>query len=93
MNIPKTNFLVKIAVLAVIIFFISSAIKLRAQLDSLIAQKEQLETEIAELGDDIEKIQIRLEAPMTVENIEKIARETLGYRDPDEIIFYNDWVD
>ena len=49
MNTPKANFLVKIAVLAVIIFFISSAIKLRAQLDSLIAQKEQLELEIAEL--------------------------------------------
>ena len=48
---------------------------------------------IAELGDNIEKLNIRIETPMTVENIEKIARETLGYRDPDEIIFYNDLAD
>ncbi|MBP3387028.1 MAG: septum formation initiator family protein [Clostridia bacterium] len=93
MNTPKTNVLVKIAVLAVIVFFISSAIKLRTQLDSLIDQKQQLEIEIAELGDNIEKLNIRIETPMTVENIEKIARETLGYRDPDEIIFYNDLAD
>ena len=85
--------MVKIAVLAVIVFFISSAIKLRTQLDSLIDQKQQLEIEIAELGDNIEKLNIRIETPMTVENIEKIARETLGYRDPDEIIFYNDLAD
>ena len=89
----KTNIFVKVAVFVVIVFFISSAVSLRAQLDSLIDQKETLQTEIAELVNDIEKIQIRLETPMTVENIEKIARETLGYRDPDEIIFYNDWAD
>lgn len=89
----KTNIFVKVAVFVVIVFFISSAVSLRAQLDSLIEQKETLQTEIAELVNDIEKIQIRLETPMTVENIEKIARETLGYRDPDEIIFYNDWAD
>ena len=89
----KTNIFVKAAVFVVIVFFISSAVKLRAQLDTLIEQKEALQTEIAELGNNIEKINIRLETPMTVENIEKIARETLGYRDPDEIIFYNDWAD
>ena len=86
----KTNIFVKVAVVVVIIFFISSALSLRSQLDSLIKQKETLQNEIDELNDEIEKINIRLETPMTVENIEKIARETLGYRDPDEIIFYND---
>ncbi len=93
MKAYRTNIFVKIAVVVVIVFFITSAVNLRSQLDSLISQKEALQEQIDELGNEIEKISIRLETPLTVENIEKIARETLGYRDPDEIIFYNDWTD
>ena len=93
MKAYRTNIFVKIAVVVVIVFFITSAVNLRSQLDSLISQKEALQEQIDELGNEIEKISIRLETPLTVENIEKIARETHGYRDPDEIIFYNDWTD
>ena len=93
MKAYRTNIFVKIAVVVVIVFFITSAVNLRSQLDSLISQKEALQEQIDELGNEIEKISIRLETPLTVKNIEKIARETLGYRDPDEIIFYNDWTD
>ena len=93
MKAYRTNIFVKIAVVVVIVFFITSAVNLRSQLDSLINQKEALQEQIDELGNENEKISIRLETPLTVENIEKIARETLGYRDPDERIFYNDWTD
>ena len=87
MKAYRTNIFVKIAVVVVIVFFITSAVNLRSQLDSLISQKEALQEQIDELGNEIEKISIRLETPLTVENIEKIARETLGYRDPDEFYF------
>lgn len=89
----RTNFFVKIALVAVIVFFIISAVDLRNRLDSLNREKETLMADIIELYDDIEMINIRLEVPMTMENIEKIAREELGYRDTDERIFYNDWAD
>ncbi|MFR5863840.1 MAG: hypothetical protein ACLUFV_00755 [Acutalibacteraceae bacterium] len=34
-----------------------------------------------------------LDAPITDEYIRRIAREKLNYRDPDEILFYNDLAD
>ena len=47
----------------------------------------------AVLEDRLIYMQLRLDAPITDEYIRRIAREKLNYRDPDEILFYNDLAD
>ena len=38
---------------------------------------------------DLRELNIRLNTPLTDEYIERIAKEKLGYRRPNEIIFYS----
>ena len=52
-----------------------------------------LEQQISDINDSIEEIQLRLETPLTLDYIEKVARELYDYRDSDEIIFYNNIAD
>ncbi|HPE95126.1 MAG TPA: septum formation initiator family protein [Bacillota bacterium] len=90
MGSVKTNIFVRLAVVAVVLFFIITVIDLRSQLNSLKDEKERLETTVIKLNDNIEEINAELDTPLTDEYIEKIARELYDYRDADEIIFYND---
>ena len=55
--------------------------------------RESLVEELAVLEDRLIYMQLRLDAPITDEYIRRIAREKLNYRDPDEILFYNDLAD
>ena len=54
---------------------------------------EIMAKELAVLEDRLIYMQLRLDAPITDEYIRRIAREKLNYRDPDEILFYNDLAD
>ena len=63
------------------------------RLGELRESKAQLEEEIAVLEDRLIYMQLRLDEPVTDEYIRRIAREKLNYRDPDEILFYNDLAD
>lgn len=89
----KTNIFVKVAVVVVVVFFVFTIINLRAQLNELEKQKELLQVQVEDLNDSIEEINLRLSAPLTLDTIEKVAREMYDYRDSDEIIFYNDIAD
>lgn len=90
MTSVKTNIFVRLAVVAVVLFFMITIIDLRSQLNDLKDEKENLEATVVELNDNIEEINAELNTPLTDEYIEKIARELYDYRDADEIIFYND---
>lgn len=89
----RTNIFVRLAIVAVAAFFCISIINLRSELDALNEEKLLLEQQISDINDSIEEIQLRLETPLTLDYIEKVARELYDYRDSDEIIFYNNIAD
>ena len=57
--------------------------ELRGELDARI-EKAQL------IQDNIDELELRIAAPIDEEYIERVARDQLGYRKPNEIIFVND---
>lgn len=89
----RSNIFVKIAILAVIIFFVVSIFNMQVKLSDLKAQKEKAESSIKSIKNNIDEINERLATPQTDDYIRKIAREKFGYYDIDEIIFYNDLTD
>ena len=84
----RANIIVRLAVLCVAVFLVFSAVNMQFRLSELREDKAQLEEELAVLEDRLIYMQLRLDAP-----IRRIAREKLNYRDPDEILFYNDLAD
>ena len=89
----RANIIVRLAVLCVAVFLVFSAVNMQFRLSELREDKAQLEEELAVLEDRLIYMQLRLDAPITDEDIRRIAREKLNYRDPDEILFYNDLAD
>lgn len=89
----RANIVVRLAVLCVAVFLVFSAVNMQFRLSELRENKAQLEEELAVLEDRLIYMQLRLDAPITDEYIRWIARENLNYRDPDEILFYNDLAD
>lgn len=88
----RSNIFVKIAVLAVIVFFVVSIVNMQVKLSDLKEQKAVAESRIRAITNNIEEINERLDTPITDDYIRKIAREN-GYYYSDEIIFYNDLTD
>lgn len=86
----RTNFLVRLAVLSVIVFFIASIVQMQVKLSELKQQKIEAESKLSAIRNNIDEINQRLATPVTDDYIRKIAREKFGYYDIDEIIFYND---
>ena len=83
----RANIIVRLAVLCVAVFLVFSAVNMQFRLGELRESKAQLEEE------SLIYMQLRLDEPVTDEYIRRIAREKLNYRDPDEILFYNDLAD
>ena len=99
----RANIIVRLAVLCVAVFLVFSAVNMQFRLGELRESKAQLKTMLlipeAEQG-DIRTFISRYfiedampDEPVTDEYIRRIAREKLNYRDPDEILFYNDLAD
>jgi len=70
-----------------------SVVNMQIDLRNLKEQKAKLEEQVVNVEDKIQEINIRLESPLTDKYIERIAKEKLGYRNANEIIFYNDIAD
>lgn len=85
----RSNTIVKFAFAVIILFLIASVINMQFELKELKERKAALDTEIADVEDNIKEIQMRLDTPLTEEYIEKVAREKFGFRKPNEIIFHN----
>jgi len=86
----NTNFIVRLALAFILIMLVFAVIKVQMKLNDLRKSKQILESQIAEVVDTIDEIEIRLGTPVTDEYIERVARDELGYRREGEIIFYND---
>lgn len=70
-----------------------SAVNMQFKLSELKQTRAQLDEELAQVEDRLLYIRMRLDSPITDEYIRRVAREKLNYRDPDEIIFFNDLAD
>jgi cell division protein FtsB len=85
----NTNFIVKFAVVSVLVILVFAVIKIQIDLNEMKQKKQELIEQIGDVGDTIEKINIRLDAPVTDDYIERVVRDELKYRMEGEIIFYN----
>lgn len=87
----NTRFLfVKIAVLAFSVFCFVTLVSLQLQNNHLHDTAQDLSTQINEYEEYIGTLQATLDAPMDEEYVAEIAREKLGLRYPQEVIFYSD---
>ena len=87
------NTIVRIAFILIFVVLIASVIKMQYELRDLKEKKLVLEEQVQDIEDNIQEIQMRIDAPRTPEYYERVAREKLGYRNPNEIIFRNDIAD
>ena len=87
------NIFVRFALLVFFIFGMVTLVSL--QLDQNRKQSEiaALNGQIQEYEDYIAELQASLDAPMDDEYVAEIAREKLGLRYPQEVIFYSDDAD
>lgn len=80
----------KIAVLAFSVFCFFTLVSLQLQNNHLHDTAATLSTQIEEYEEYIHSLQTTLDAPMDEEYVAEIAREKLGLRYPQEVIFYSD---
>ena len=70
-----------------IVYFLWSLMQYNEEM----AKKAEKEAYIAELKDDIQRLQYMVDAPLDDDFKIRIAREKLGMCFPDEIIFYGEY--
>lgn len=86
----KMNFFVKAAILIYICFALISIIKLQFKLNELKNEKILYETQIEQYSDNIAQVAEQLAQPFDDDYVMRVAKDKLNYRQPEEIIFYND---
>ena len=88
-NTKKKSKLLKIAVFAFLCFVVYTIIKLQVANAEQRAYLRALEENNAILAQQNAQARIELDEGATQENIERIARESLDYAYPDEIIYFD----
>ena len=86
----RVSFALKVACGAILVVLFISVVNMQIQLKNLRERKADLEAQIEDIRDSIEETKYRLNEEINDEYIERYAREVLGYRYPNEILFYND---
>ena len=87
MSIP-----VKLAVFFAFVFLIITYVSVQIKYNDLSEEQENLSARIETVNDSIEALQNKLATPFDKQYVISLAKETLGYCLPDEIIFYNDLI-
>lgn len=88
----KMNFFVKAAIILFICFCLVLIINQQLELNELKSNTILLNEQIETYNDSIEQISEQLAQPYDDEYVQRVAREKLNYRMPDEIIFFNDLI-
>ena len=86
----RTNLIISIAFSLIFIFLFVSVINLQNEMKSLRDERDARAKKVTELQDNIDELELRINTPVDEEFIKRIARDRLGLRDSDEIIFYTD---
>ena len=86
------NVFVRTAALAFVCFCLGMIVNLQFKSYDLVEEIAELEAQVKEYEDDVEELSDQLARPYDDEYIKNVAREKLGLRMPDEIIFYNELI-
>lgn len=87
----KLSVFTKIVVFSLLLFFSVTIIQMSFQFNELKQEKEQLEKDIKEYQIKVDELKSQLDEKFDDSYIMRIARDKLGYRLPEEIVFYNDY--
>lgn len=79
--------LLRIAVILFLCFVCYTIVKLQIGISQMRSRLSEIEKENESIEMEIEEKKITLQEGATKENVERIARETLNYVYPDEIIY------
>lgn len=82
------NTFIRMAMLALALFFGVIFVTLRLENNDLVERADQLRSEVAVLQNSINELQADLDRPFDEEYIAEIAEEKLGLRFPQEVVFY-----
>ena len=88
----KMNFFVKATIFILICFSLILVINLQFDLNELKKTNDLLSKQIEAYNDSIEQLSEQLDQPYNDDYIERVAREKLNYRMPNEIIYFNDLI-
>ena len=86
----ETSIIVKIAIAVLFAAIIITVFTLVMKYNNLMTKRDALKAQVEKEKIQLEKLQEEADRDFDEEYIKKIAREELGYRMPDEIIYYND---
>lgn len=89
----QTSLAVKAALGGILVVLFISVINMQVNLNTLREERAELQEQLADLRDDIQETNYRLSEETDADYIERYAREKLGYRYPNEILFFNDIAD
>lgn len=85
----RANLIVRIAFTLIFIFLFVSVINLQVEMNELRQLRDERVAKVAQLQDDVDELELRIAEPIDDEYIERVARDRLGLRKPNEIIFVN----
>ncbi|MBP5208659.1 MAG: septum formation initiator family protein [Clostridia bacterium] len=78
---------ISLAVLSVVV--VVTVLSLSLKYNELTKKRDKLKADVEQAQLELEKLRDEVNAEYNEEYIIKIAREELGYRMPDEVIYYN----
>ena len=84
-----TSIFVKISLALLTVIFVIMVLSLSLRYNELTRKRDQLKAQVEQEQLELEKLIDEVNADYNDEYIIKIAREELGYRMPDEVIYYN----
>ncbi|MBQ3870748.1 MAG: septum formation initiator family protein [Clostridia bacterium] len=88
----EKSIIVKVAIAVVSVALLVFAIMRVIQYNSLVTKRDALKAQVEKEKIQLEKLVDEANCDFDEEYIKKIARDELGYRMPDEIIYYNDLI-
>lgn len=90
MNKITQSFIVRIALLLFVSFYFLTIIWRQFKINYFKAEIARMNEQILEAEDELEEMKRLAEKPFDDAYVEEVARNELDYRDPGEIVFYND---
>lgn len=85
----ETSLFAKIALALLTVIFVIMVMTLSLRYNELTKKRDRLKSQVEAEQLELEKLLDEVNADYNDEYIIKIAREELGYRMPDEVIYYN----
>lgn len=86
----RANVFVKLALGIFLVFAFVTILNLSMQVNTLKEKQQALSQQVAEKQIQVEKLRDEYASEIDEDYIKRVARDELGYHDPDEVIYYND---